>query len=260
MPKCPHCAETIAENLFSCPFCYKPVGAPEPFAPPDREGTITAGANDPENEAVAVARFHHAAEAGFFGNELIETAGIPARVEIEEHFDALSGLWSTRFVLLVPRNSAGEAKAVLEQLIERTAPEDLYFDEPAGQGRASFDERERFDPEWDRAAPSGVEGSVNWVPIVLTLAAGSAAFWGVRHLQEAPPAPQAGAQPVQPADLWERLSSSPEPWIQEAENGRTVRRIQFDRRGDAVIIREDTDGDGVFEREHALRRAEVQPQ
>ena len=256
MPQCPHCRERFVGHPEFCPHCSGRLTEVVFDEKIFRTGTGFEIGEDVLDEAiVSIARFHNAAEAGYFSHELMRSEEIPSMVKVDEHFDALSGRWATRFLLLVPERFAETAAAALQRLVEQSNSDEDIEEQARETLGGTSEEMERLDEEmeFDRYATLG--SGVNWVPIVLTLAAGSAAFWGVRKLQDRPQ-PHANAAPVgaRQSDLWERLSSSPEPWIQHVEGGERTRSIQFETDRNMVIIREDSDGDGHFEREHRIRR------
>ena len=58
-----------------------------------------------------IARFLNAAEAGYFAHELKLMRNIPVTLRAEDDFDAVSGNWSTGFVLAVPEVWAERAAA-----------------------------------------------------------------------------------------------------------------------------------------------------
>ncbi|MCH7989478.1 MAG: hypothetical protein IID46_10085 [Planctomycetes bacterium] len=258
MPRCPHCRERFVGHPDCCPDCSGPlietVFEEQNFR---TEAEFEIGEDVPDEAIVSVARFHNAAEAGYFSHELMLAEEIPSMVKIDEHFDALSGRWSTRFLLLVPERFAENAVVSLQRLVEQSNSEESTEEETRNTFRVTSEEMEQFGDELEFDRSPAVESGVNWVPIVLTLAAGSAAFWGVQIFQARPqPQPHANAAPqgARQQDLWDRLSGSPEPWVQQLEGGRHTRRIQFETEGNVVIIREDSDGDGHFEKEHRIRR------
>jgi hypothetical protein len=256
MPRCPHCRERFSGDPEFCPDCSGRLTETAFDENNYRTETEFEIVEDVLDEAIiSVARFHYAAEAGYFSHELMLAEGIPSIVKIDEHFDALSGRWSTRFLLLVPERYAENAAAALQRLVEQSNSEESLEEDSRNTFSGTSEGMEQFGDEMEFDRYSAVDSGVNWIPIVLTLAAGSAVFWGVRKLQDRPQ-PHANAAPVgaRQQDLWERLSSSPEPWIQQSEGVRHTRRIQFETEGKVVIIREDSDGDGLFEREHRIRR------
>ncbi len=206
---------------------------------------------------VPVARFKSAAEAGYFAHELLYTEHLPVSLIAEEHFDALDGHWSTRFVLSAPEGMADRAARALAQLIEQTETEETCDAvSAAGSSRLVMNDPADSDRQFDPATVAIEESAVHWVPIVLTLAAGSVALWGVHHLNERPKQ-QFRAVPAgrQHDDLWEQLSLPARVWTQRLENGRGRRELWIDRKRNIAVIREDADGDGVFEKEVPFRRA-----
>ncbi len=218
----------------------------------------------------AIARFANAAEAGFFAHELSLTTNVPIDVRCEDDYDAVSGHWSIRFLLCGPASEADQLSRTLQQLIEQSADDELFHvrtlplrngaSESLGDKVASLSSHPvRFsDPRADGAefwlndrAPG-----VNWLPIVITLAAGSLVFWGWKKLQEPKQAPVAKPPgEVLDESLWEQLSLSPgNIWIQKDETGRHVRELQIDRDRRGAVLREDLDGDSLFERSTRLQR------
>lgn len=214
-----------------------------------------------EESLVAVARFNNAAEAGYFAHELSHSQQIPVSLSADEQFDVISGRWMTRFVLLVPEPMAQFATNELNNLIQQTDSED-YFDD----GSLYENERDLFadaadsDTDFATTVSTAAGSGVHWVPIVLTLAASSVVFWGVRKVNERPkphdPPARVGGERD---DLWEQLSKPSRPWVQQLENGRGIRELRIDARRGAAIIREDTDGDGFFEKELPFRQAVPNP-
>lgn len=199
-----------------------------------------------------VGRFHYVAEAGYFADELSQTLKTQVRVRSESSFDGMHHFWQTRYVLLAPHALKHQAEATLRDLIENgqpfEAPVESFSErealqdewrEPRGNARASDDPRFELEEE-DRGS------GVHWVPILLTLTAGSAVFFGLRWWQEAGRIP-ARVPPVGggPAELWDSISRSPAPWTQPRREGRGERRLRFDRQTNSAVIEEDIDGDGV---------------
>ena len=165
------------------------------------------------------------------------------RVMTEDDFDAVGGVWSTRFLLVVPRDQAAPALAVLRHQLEE--PDDMTDSRPSGQ---------RWSVASAQSAAAETTG-VNWVPIVLTLAAGSAAFLGVRrvneHIEAGPPRGLRG----QPSDLWAEIGGSNTPWVQQTVNQRGTRELWIDAQSGTAILREDADGDGEFERRQVFAQS-----
>lgn len=250
MARCVECGESLQPADTICPVC----GHDHP-SPPAENWNTEAEPDWQDAEFVPLARFQNSAEAGYFAHELTHRHGMAARVTAEENFDAIRGFWATRFVLSVPEEIADTATARLNDLIAESEADE------GGETAVSSWRR----PAEETALPDETpfenleEGGVNWVPIVLTLAAGSAVFWGVRELNEADP--QEVAAPVQQRapHLWDELSRFSGPWYQRIEGGLGLRILRFDRQRGVAVIREDRDGDGTFERKMELPRPVSDP-
>jgi hypothetical protein len=210
-----------------------------------------------------IARFVNAAEGGFFAHELSLKAQCPVELRSEEDYDALAGLWTTRFLLCVPARCAEEATVALAELVERSEHEDFLDTRPLPLrdvpeltgpiGRWDVDD---FAADRFGAAAGGEGPVVHWVPIVLTLAAGSMMFWGFRKLNEAPPRPPLPAG--HRTGLWESLSTSEgRVWVQLDRQGRAVRELEVDAEAGVAVIREDRDGDAAFDHTRRLHRDEL---
>ena len=213
-----------------------------------------------DDPVVPIARFTSAAEAGYFAHELSHDREIPAVVTVDENFDAVTGNWWTRYVLNVPEPFADSAIEALQLLMvdgddgdweySDVAESDLTSEIPANLGATvgptmHIDRNLKVD-----------DVGINWIPVVLTLAAGSVVFWGVRKFQD-PPRPAHAAQPQQQHDLWEQMSIERGPWFQRMNNGSGVRQLWIDPRRNRAVLREDADGDGEFERVLPLSREAV---
>lgn len=254
MPRCSHCGHRFFSlDQEDCPACSRSVrggaghAADVPHGQTDADDLFLDP--DPSTRGMSpIARFGNAAEAGYFAQELELAERVPARLTIEEDFDAITGRWATRYLLLVPQDRAASAAAALKGLVDQTGGDEVpgLAAERRADGEASGFAGSR------RAVAE--DGSVNWVPIVLTLAAGSAALWGVRKLNERPKVnlPQApvGRQHV---ELWETLATPRAAW--DLRNDESDGRWQFaiDRDRNVAVVREDVDGDGVFDKELLLR-------
>lgn len=269
MLRCTHCRGILSLGDSVCSDCGNPSAEEiDTGSHDDHMGMAAlsefteAGSPDAATDGPLeiIARFGSAAEAGYFAHELLHTEAIPVRLTSDESFDALRGFWSTRYVLAVPVDKATSAKLALSDLVEATRNDDGFESHETGslaatpepptkysQARSQgFDDPEIFDR--DRYDDRGV----NWVPIVLTLTAGSLAFWVARKAQEPPPErPPVGQQD---ADLWDTLTNEPAPWYQPINGGRGIRELSIDRQHNQAILREDLDGDGVFETRRTIAR------
>lgn len=204
-----------------------------------------------------LARCRHVAEAGYLAEELEQRLGAPVRIHAESAFEGTHHFWETHYLLLVPEETLGVARPLLKELAgaeepvgesppDTFQPEASRVDRSTARRRTSRtaweagrdDDDPRFRLEED-------EGSgISWAPIVLTLTAGSAVFFGVRWMHDAPVHP-----PARPdaAGLWNAISRDAEPWTQPLPNG-GERRLRFDPHRNELVIEEDFDGDGVPEK------------
>lgn len=179
---------------------------------------------------MAVARFRNGAEAGYFADELTRTTGIETEILVRERFDGVHAVWAIDYVLLVAREEAPRAAEELRSLVESTSDEESGSSE--GGARSDL--------------PVGV-----WVPLILTLAAGSIACFGIERAERRPKPPALVVRDPRdpPAELWRHLNSSSGPWIQGAGDGTPPRRLTLDRASHTVLVEEDTDRDGKFDRQ-----------
>jgi hypothetical protein len=138
--------------------------------------------------------------------------------------------WSVDYLLLVDRPHAERAARLLTALVEATGgetDEELVADSPAGE------------------LPSRI-----WVPLILTLAAGSIACFGIERLdQRARPPALVARDPREPPGLWEILAATRGKWVQKVEGRRSVRELTVDPETRSARLREDRDGDGSFDDE-----------
>lgn len=206
----------------------------------------TTGNDEAESDAWAViARFANAAEAGYFADELDYALGIEPRLDCRDDFDAVHHHWRSRFVLSVPERHAERARAVLTCLLDGAVPESTVRDECL-ESAVPFTHR-RLDPRRETTRTTGAH--VKWAPLFLTLAAGSLAFWHGKK-------PPAQRLPLAPQDaLRIQFGDAPglrdAPWVQSVDGG-LRRELHFPAHDGEAVLREDHDGDGVFEREYTL--------
>jgi hypothetical protein len=91
------------------------------------------------------------------------------------------------------------------------------------------------------------------MPLILTLAAGSIACFGVEHAHQRPRPPALADRDPRDPDLWRVLGDDPAPWTQRLEGGAGQRELSIDRETGTAVLREDHDGDGRFERAWRFR-------
>ena len=231
MPICPQCGLRHGLSHSFCPGCAQDDHSPACDDPSGQEalGTANLGESisrldaDGENEeaqageyGVAIARFQSGAEAGYFADELTRETGIEADVLVRERFDAVHAIWTVDYILQVSPQHAEEAPRALQSLVDATGDD-------AGE-------------ELTRPSVSDLPAGV-WVPLILTLAAGSIACFGIDHLdhRRAPAWSGDGRKP----QLWKSWEYSG-PW---AQLSRGLRRLASTDHGTA--LEEDHDGDGA---------------
>ena len=247
MPVCPQCGLRYGFSQSSCPDCVRDDFPPAGNQGPGNEitadetseaasGTESPGDSEPgrDQDAIAVehgqaiARFQSGAEAGFFADELTRATGIEADVLVRERFDAVHAVWTVDYVLHVSPEHASEAAGALQLLVDATG--DDAAEESTGPRITDL--------------PAGA-----WMPLILTLAAGSIACFGIEHLdqRQRPPALVVG-DGRKPPELWEILNATHGPWVQQLDGGGT-RRLTLNRDNRTAVLEEDHDGDGHVDRE-----------
>jgi len=242
MSVCPNCGRPHPLDYEVCPDCQgtREGDLSEPALDSVEPRDVAVDANgepvgDPAR--VPIARFQNGAEVGFFADELTRETGIETEVLAREKFDAVHAVWSIDYLLLVDRGEAERGARALQALVESTGGE--MEDQPS-----------------ERASACDIPGGV-WVPLILTLAAGSIACFGI---ERADPRPRAPALVVGHArrspEVWQFMGAARGNWVQPLAGGRGVRELVLDPEKGTVVLRDDEDGDGRFEREQrfSLRR------
>ena len=183
-----------------------------------------------DGELVTVARFQSAAEAGYFADELESLESIRAILTSVDDFNAAAGSWSATIHLRVAADEAKRAAAALRDLVAATS------DDSDGS------KQHEHVPANFELAGEPISRPIAWLPIVLSFAAGSAALFAVQSVEKAAAREQRGdATP-----LLNALSDSRRPWVQRLPGG-GERELRTDSAG-ALVLREDLDADGRFER------------
>ena len=250
MRECSHCGRRASALDRYCSMCSTPLDDELRKRPREDDGPDFLEPLEVAGLA-PIARFLNAAEAGYFAHELKLAEGLPVVITAEESFDAVAGYWSTRFLLCVPEADARGAAEALQRLVEDTESEDFvprHAGELADDADAGSRTTDVFDPRTQTRAEISESVGVGWVPLVLTLAAGSAAFWGVRRVDD-PPRPPAAPIKRPDADQWKRLPGPGRPWTFPHENGHGQRQFWLDVDRSRAVVREDANGDGFFETE-----------
>jgi hypothetical protein len=197
-------------------------------------------AADAEQSHVPIARFASIAEAGYFHSELEGRLGCEIRLLAQNDFDAPSASWSNCFVLTAPARDAEPARELLKQIVVETDQPEVPVEQDVPLPPLEFRPAEQSAPE----------SRIHWAPIVLTLTAGTFVIWAARQ------APRQGREPARgkadQVDVWKHLSGDGVPWVQQLMNGRGKRELLIDPDGEGASLREDRDGDGVFEHSSRL--------
>jgi len=233
MPYCPRCGQTVSFPQQLCFGCSRESGPLNDLESAPDSGDRTD--EEPAVDSVAIARFQSGAEAGYFADELTRQTGIETDVLARERFDAIHAAWTLDYILLVRAADSGEATCRLQALVDATG-DDLAEDKDDCPAYSEL--------------PAGV-----WVPLILTLAAGSIACFGVERIDHRPrPAAMVVGDGRKPAELWDILGSDGAPWVQQLADGHGTRELSLDRERQSVRLREDRDGDGRFDREWEFSR------
>lgn len=226
MPFCPQCGQTYSVHERGCPDCSR---TSEPVEPQTQGLPSVAFDVEGSNGHVAIARFQNGAEAGYFADELARETGFATEVLARERFDAVHAGWSVDYILLVGNADAEAAARMLKTLVEMTSDDDpRTTDQPAGLD-----------------VPGGA-----WVPLILTLAAGSIACFGIERLDQRPRPPALVVRDGrEPPELQELIGAARGTWVQRLDRGGGVRELTLDPDSRSALLKEDDDGDGRFERE-----------
>jgi hypothetical protein len=192
-----------------------------------------------------VARFGNAAEAGYFADELDYALGVEPRLDCRDDFDAVHHHWRSRFVLSVPVQHAEQAHKILACLLDGETPVPAHRDDDLTSAAPFHHPR----PTMRSETSGSVGSSVKWAPVLLTLAAGSLVFWHGKKppMQRQPPAPRDALR----IQLGDAPGVRDAPWVQTVEGG-LRRELHFPATDGEAVLREDRDGDGVFEREYTV--------
>ena len=247
MKRCPHCQTRLDYEPDSCPSCLRSLHEPVRRLEPVEPEPIVA--KRPDEPLRAIARFNNAAEAGFFAHTLLFAEEIPASIRAEENFDGVGGYWSTRYHLEVPESQAAAASRRLQAIIDRSEQED-FIDDLTPHNPHDVAATPRF-AGFDGASSETEYSGMRWGPIVLTLAAGSLAYFGFRAFQPAIK-PRAEIPVGRQKELWDQLSHPSKPWVQKLDGGKR-RELEFNADRSRATIREYVGDEKVDEREYELR-------
>lgn len=230
MPFCPNCGCPLSHSPAEC-LTYgsesrKPGDSFVSEAKPAEEDGLGAAGD----RSVPIARFRNGAEAGYFAEELYRRAGIETEVVASEQFNGVHAAWSIDYLLMATTEDAAEGARALQDLVNDSGEE--ADENPCG-------DTER----------SELPGRI-WMPLVLTLAAGSIACWGVERAEKRARLPALVDRDARlPPDLLHVLGSTPGIWRQQDPEGPAVRMLSVDSDERTAVLREDRDGDGTFDGE-----------
>lgn len=210
MRRCPHCR-----------MAFPPIHRPQDPCPAC--GLLPAA----EQEFQPIARLTSLAEVGYLA-DVLEAESIETAIVHHSEFDAVSGTWTTFYLLKTPA-------AATETAIEIV--------------RAELEGREEVD--WPEEEPSSSPGAgrSSWTPLMLVLVAGGIAYCAGRTGAERP-------LPTATPPLWQALRESELPLESSSPGGQVRRRLRFDPAGDALLL-EEFDPRGRLERTRAFSPEEV---
>lgn len=187
---------------------------------------------------VTIARFAWASEAGYFSHELGLQDDFETRIVWEDQSDKIHGFWQGEYLLQVPADWADEARLRLRHLLDEQS-------EPAETASRRWPRSANAEETFDTAGATGI----NWVPLILTLTAGSVAaisyqVWS-RH-RERPPI----AREEFPEELTQPVAVN-RIFVDEHDGTRVT--VRFDPESERLILSEDVDGDSSPDRRRVLR-------
>ncbi len=105
MPNCSQCDAILDLAWLFCPHCGQASARP------------IEGKHGFLDGYVVVAKMAEMAEAGFLTEELLQKGQIPARLELEEHYNPIDASWGHRVKVLVPEKMEERAKQHLARLV-----------------------------------------------------------------------------------------------------------------------------------------------
>ena len=205
MPYCPECGRSLPAQRMLCPECSRDREAGEPGSAAGDSQEYAAG-DAPESDRLMIARFQNGAEAGYFADELSRAADTETEVMARERFDGVHATWSVDYILLVDRPHAERAARLLQSLLEATG------DDAGGDAT-------------DEPSRSEIPGGV-WVPLILTLAAGSIACFGIERVDHRPRPPALVLRDARDAaELWKILAGTRGTWTQKLDGNSGSARV-----------------------------------
>ena len=204
-----------------------------------------------------IARLSNLADSGYF-SDLIAAQEIDVQVKEVDEFNALLGLWEATFVLQVPRDDARRAAELMNQHLEASG--DSQQDKRGSHdsfGQNTHETSETTSPgphEVMWPEPSATAVTPIWKSVVLVLVAGGLAYGLGRT------AGRRDVEAVPKADhdrLWQVLSRPGETWVNDSLPGRPKYRLHCEPGSDRIVLDEDMDGDGRYERRRQFERGRL---
>ncbi len=228
-----------------CPACQREYDVPQGVGSPE-EGTISVcphcgheqSAEIDGTPRTAIANITNLAELGYF-EEILHQAGFDIFVRQRDDYSAIDGQWRRRFIVFVPDEQAPAACELLSDHLR--AEEETASGEGAIQAGApprqfaSLPQREPTDDDLS------LDPSKYWVPAAMVVLAGGLLYWVVVQNDDASRRPGAPA-------LWEVLSDELSAPLLSDGVGENLRRLWQDPKTGRIVLDEDTDGDGKFDR------------
>jgi hypothetical protein len=194
----------------------------------------TAGTPTDSGDWVGIAKMTNLAEAGFL-SDLLDSKGIPAKLDQRDDFSAVDGGWRTSFTLRVPPDHHTRALSFLRDEV------------------AEYHAEEEADDLWD-AEPATIldvlrrQRGVPIVAVVLLMGMVALSAYAAGRASKNP-----FGEPGIPQALWKAMTDSTQPYFAVWPDGKLQRRLQFDKNKRTLILEVDVDGDGRFDRRQEFR-------
>jgi len=217
--------------MSQCPSCrrMRPLVDDDQGICPHCGHQSTTGATEPN--WVPVARITNLADVGYF-EDILAACDIESVVQERDDFDALAGSWQQAYVIRVREEQSAEALAAIRGQLDAV---DTMEGESAESAR-----REDF-PTF-------------WKPLALMVVAVGMVYVATRDGVRVAPAQRAtDPRPT----LWDALAESTEPFATRGANGAARRRVYHDPKSGRIVVEEDIDHDGRFERRRDFFEGEL---
>ncbi len=199
---CEHCSFTIsASHDAHCPRCGQPT-----LRQSQAKGWV------------AIARVNNLAEVGYLA-DMLEGEGISSQVVQHNDFCAVSGTWTSFFVLRVAAENRVPAVQRLQDELGQLGEDSAW-----GDG--------------DYASQRG-RSLYNWRSVMLVLMAGGIAYYAGRGGLQPPRRPSPLRQ-----SLWEALCESEQTFFTQPQPAATPQRLRFERKSRTIVLEDGPDGDG----------------